>query len=324
MLFMFRLFLASAFAIAFLLFPQTATGQQVAADRYAFTQDYEPNPAMWILADEDTTIYMLGTFHALPRNFEWRSERLDAVIDQVDALYLETTNYDLTQEVIDVDAKLFERLLQRDPTSERLSDDAKTQWEELIRLSGQDFQTIDEMPILLALLTMGTVTGEAAYLSSYLYGVETVLEREFRASDRPIYAIEDSGAVMYSLIRMDGENLIAELDSRLQAWDGKQIASFYDEDYVEETGDAFWQAEHDWARGIVADEFDLGFGDGPIGTAFSVNLLDRRNAQWAEWVEAKLEEPGTILLAVGAGHFEGEASLLEMLEARGLIAQRIE
>ncbi|WP_199857854.1 TraB/GumN family protein [Erythrobacter sp. EC-HK427] len=324
---MLRTFLAPALApvlAAFLLLPHAAAAQETQANPYGFTQDYDPDPAMWVLADEDTTIYMLGTFHALPRGFEWRSERLESVIAEADALYLETTDFDLSLEAVDVDTKLVERLSRRELTSDRLSAEGAERWRQLVHLSGQDFATVDEMPLLLALLTMGTITGEAAFASSYLYGVETVLEREFRASNRPIFAIEDSGAVMYSLIRMDGDNLLAELDSRLQAWDGKQVASFYDADYVEVTGDAFWEAEHNWARGIVADDFDLGFGDGAINDAFSVNLLDRRNAQWAEWVEAKLEEPGTILLAVGAGHFEGDASLLEMLEARGLVAQRIE
>ena len=32
-------------------------------------QDYEPAPAMWRLADADTTIYLLGTIHLLPEGF---------------------------------------------------------------------------------------------------------------------------------------------------------------------------------------------------------------------------------------------------------------
>ena len=317
--------------LAFLaILAQPAFAQQAAADRansadpYAFTQDYEPDPAMWVLADEDTTIYMLGTFHALPPDFRWRSERLDRVVAEVDALYVETSDFDMSLEQVDIAAKFEARLARRLPTSQRLSESGRARWRELVRLSGQDFTAIDEMPLLIALLTMGTSVGEEAWLSSYLYGVETVLEDEFATSGRPIRAIEDSGAVMYSLLRLDGDELMAELDARLGAWNGKQLGSFYDANYVAETGNAFWREEHRWARGIVGDEFDLGFGDGAIGRAFQYNLLERRNALWAEWVEAKLDEPGSILLAVGAGHFEGDESLLVILAKRGLVAERIE
>ena len=73
----------------------------------------------------------------------------------------------------------------------------------------------------------------------------------------------------------------------------------------------------------MADDFDLGFGDGKIGAAFREVLLNRRNRQWAAWLDERLDQPGTVLLAVGAGHFEGADSLLVWLEERGLKARRI-
>ena len=50
------------------------------------TQDYEPSPAIWKLADEDTTIYLFGTFHLLPDGFLWRSPELDGVVEEADEL----------------------------------------------------------------------------------------------------------------------------------------------------------------------------------------------------------------------------------------------
>jgi hypothetical protein len=37
----------------------------------------EPRPALWLLADADTRIYMFGTIHVLPPGFRWRSAALD-------------------------------------------------------------------------------------------------------------------------------------------------------------------------------------------------------------------------------------------------------
>ena len=54
--------------------------------------DYAPNPAVWRLSDADTTIYMLGTVHALPPQLKWRSSALDRIIGDVDELVLETVD----------------------------------------------------------------------------------------------------------------------------------------------------------------------------------------------------------------------------------------
>ncbi|RJY08508.1 TraB/GumN family protein [Aurantiacibacter aquimixticola] len=319
-------FLASALGALAAFMAAAPLGAQDAPIDYSFTQDYEPSPAMWILSDEDTTIYMLGTFHALPRGFKWRSERIEAIIEEADTLVLESSDYDQQLSMIDMDRKLQARIAARTPTSNRLSSAARLRWERLVGMTELDFATVDEMPVLLALLAIG-VTGDGSQAggeSLGAYGVETVLEREFRARDKPILSIEDSGEVMYSLFRQDGPAIVAELDSKLTEWDGQSLYAFYDEGFVRETGDDYWREEHNWAQGIVADDFDMGFGDGRIGRAFDTNLLDRRNAAWAEWVQTRLGEPGTVLLAVGAGHFEGDASLLTMLAQRGLIARRLD
>ncbi|GGD51658.1 hypothetical protein GCM10011411_09360 [Aurantiacibacter arachoides] len=298
--------------------------QEAAAppDRYAFTQDYQPSPALWRLADEDTTIYMLGTIHVLPAGFRWRSAQLDQIIGEVDMLVVETSDYAEVEGAIDLDGKFINRVANRVPTSERLSPEGAERWRELIERSGGDFATFDNLPILFALLNMG-IGGDSGDPSSTEYGVETVLEDEFLRSSRPIESLEDGGAVMYSLIRQDSDELIDELDARLIAWPGKSVGAFFDPDFVQRRGDAYWAEEHDWARGVVQDQFDIGFGDGAIGRAFNAMLLDRRNTAWAEWLDQRLDSPGAVLLAVGSGHFEGNVSLLVKLRERGLLAERL-
>lgn len=315
---------ASVLAALGLVLPAAAQAQQAQQPgQFEFTQNYEPTPAMWELSDEDTTIYLLGTIHSLPRGFRWRSAQLNEIIETADVLVLESSIHAEEPDAIDLDSKLVARIANRLPTSSRLSSAAGTRWRELVGMTGMDFGSIDTMPVLLGLLTVGMSGGEVDS-SSPAYGVETVLEREFLRRNRPIETIEDSGEVMYSLLRLDNSEILGELDSSLIAWDGKSLGEFFDDEYIQVYGDAYWEAEHNWARGIVAEEFNVGLGNGAIARAFDYNLLDRRNAAWAIWLEERLEQPGTVLLAVGAGHFEGDASVLNMLEARGLQATRIE
>src|SRR5690606_38709625 len=52
-------------------------------------------------------------------------------------------------------------------------------------------------------------------------------------------------------------------------------------------------------------------------------LLTARNANWAGWIENRLEQPGTVFIAVGAGHLAGPGSVQEQLEERGFKVRRI-
>ena len=291
-------------------------------DPYAFTQDYDPAPAIWELSDEDTTIYLLGTIHLLPEGFRWRNPQLDAIIDEAEVLVVETSDEDSEGALEAMNPKILNLLVNRTPTSQQLSPQARPRWRELVTMTGMPFDYVDSVPVMVALLGFGQASLEGDP-SSYEYGVETVLEREFTESGRPIESIEDFGRVMYGLFRVDDTEVVEELDAQLRAWDGKSLDELYTGSEEVLTGDAYWAMEHAWAQGEVAEDFDLGFGDGKIGEAFHDVLLDRRNRHWAAWLEERLEQPGTVLLAVGAGHFEGPDSVLVKLEELGLSAQRL-
>ena len=53
-------------------------------------------------------------------------------------------------------------------------------------------------------------------------------------------------------------------------------------------------------------------------------LLYKRNANWAEWIDARMEQPGTVFIAVGAGHLAGERSVQDLLAQRGLTSERVQ
>ena len=53
-------------------------------------------------------------------------------------------------------------------------------------------------------------------------------------------------------------------------------------------------------------------------------LLRQRNARWAGWVKARLGQPGTVLVAVGAGHLAGEGSVQSLLKAKGVKVERVQ
>ena len=52
-------------------------------------------------------------------------------------------------------------------------------------------------------------------------------------------------------------------------------------------------------------------------------LFVERNARWSNWVAARMRQPGTAFVAIGAAHLAGEDSLLVRLAQRGLISRRL-
>lgn len=52
-------------------------------------------------------------------------------------------------------------------------------------------------------------------------------------------------------------------------------------------------------------------------------MFTERNERWADWIRARMRAPGTVFVAVGAGHLAGPDSLLVRLAERGLPSRRV-
>ena len=52
-------------------------------------------------------------------------------------------------------------------------------------------------------------------------------------------------------------------------------------------------------------------------------LFTDRNARWAEWIDVRLDKPGTVFTAVGAGHLGGKDSVQDFLAKKGIKAERV-
>ena len=48
-------------------------------------------PAMWVVKDADSTIYLLGTFHLTKPDMHWRSDKIEAAFKDSSELWLEAS-----------------------------------------------------------------------------------------------------------------------------------------------------------------------------------------------------------------------------------------
>lgn len=268
-----------------------------------------PRPAIWLLEDADTKIYLFGTIHILPPGFKWRSAALDRVVASADELVVESFEGP-GEDVWGAAAALFFAETPS-PILERVPPGKREALRAAIAAGPIPVESYDMMHTWAVALTLGI----AALLGEYgvedldeAPGVEDVLEEVFRTAGKPIGSVEDPLAVLGAMNALSpavqSQLLLEAIDEMAEGKpgsDGSDVA---------------------WAAG-EADRMVIGESDGLPPAIYDV-LIRQRNAAWTEWLEKRLERPGRVLFAVGAGHLAGPDSVQKMLEARGLTARRID
>jgi uncharacterized protein YbaP (TraB family) len=296
-----------------------------------------PRPAIWLLADADTKIYLFGTYHILPRGFQWRSPLFNDIVRRADALVVEVTQDEARDNLAGEMTRL--QLGKRVPLTWRVSPARRRALTEMVESLGVPMATFDNLQtwgaaMMLAVVqtVRGMARGEAdeaataaadgnaapgdapaptrAAWTEAISGVEQVLEAEFRASNRPISGVETVAQQMGVFASLTFADQRRMLEQMVDAY--RKSGS----DGPVEIG------EGDWARGNV-DAVALR-RDAAQNDPFYEAILPRRNAAWTAWLAARMERPGTLLFAVGAAHLAGPDSVQTMLAARGLTVRRIQ
>jgi len=267
------------------------------------------NPALWKVADHDTTVYLFGTIHLLPKDTNWRSNAFDKAAAGADALVVET--------VIDESnpAATMSELLQLavspglPPIAERVPPEKRAALQALIAKSGIPASMYDRLETWAAAFMLLGVQFKELGLDPGS-GVESALKKQFTDSKKVIGQLETNAEQLGFFDRLSEEAqrkfLVAMLDG------------------AGDMNSEFKGMLDAWTRGdvkAIAQSFNSDLSD---AEELRDALLTQRNANWANWVKGRLDQPGTVLVAVGAGHLAGEQSLQSMLEKQGVKVTRVQ
>jgi uncharacterized protein len=301
----------TAAALAFAQ-PALAEGRaaEVGKTAAAPVQEYEPRPAIWLLEDSDTKIYLFGTVHILPPGFRWRSPALERVIAAADELVVETYEAPGADDFDEAAGLLF--LDKPEPILERVPDRHRETLRAAIEESGAPVEFYDSMRTWVAAMAIGVaqlLDGYGADDPGDAPGVEDVLEDQFRKAEKPISSVEDP---------LDVVRAMNALPPAVQV---EMLVGGFEVDPALAEAEAA-EGDRQWATGEV-DRLGEEMRKGLPGAVYDA-LLTRRNAAWTAWLAERLEKPGTVLFAVGAGHLAGTDSVQKMLAARGLAATRFD
>jgi uncharacterized protein len=262
-----------------------------------------PGPALWQVADADTTIYLFGTVHALPQTTTWYDGRIERAFNSADELVTEidTTNAAASAQALQTASMLPEGQSLR----ELMSADDRQEYEAALVGLGLPVEALDRYEPWFAAMNLSLLP-----LVRAGYDAQSGVEQSLggRADTKKRAALETVEEQIALFDTLPQEAQLELLDETVEKLDeatstlNAMVAEWVEGDAVE------------LARLLNAELAD------PV---LYERLLTARNANWAGWIENRLEQPGTVFVAVGAGHLAGKGSVQEQLERRGVKVTRI-
>lgn len=263
--------------------------------------DKDDGPALWKVADKDTTIYLFGTIHALPADAKWRDKRINAAITLSNQLYLETVidapGVNTLQLLLDLGQRL-----DLPPLLDRVPADKRAVFADAIKRSGYPPALFDQLETWAAGFVLTGVAIKDMGLQPGI-GVEEQLTDTFHARGKPVDGLE---TVRQQLGYFDG---LPEEDQRRFLAD-----TIEDPKQSRKEFDAMFDAWQHGDEDKIEATFDEEMRETP---RLKQVLLVERNRRWADWVKARLGQPGIVFVAVGAGHLAGPQSVVAMLKSAG-------
>ena len=262
-------------------------------------------PALWKVADADTTIYLFGTVHVLPKEIEWYDATIAKALEGSDILVTEIT-MDSSSEAAMQQLTMTKGMLPAGTTLRSLlTAEQTTQYTAALAKLGAPPEAFDPLKPWLAALTFTIVPlMQSGYDPNS--GVEKVLLS--KVGDKPKGALETAE---FQLGIFDGMAQDAQVTFMMEAATEMDKAKPMLDRMVAE-----------WAKGD-ADQLAAVMNEGLDDPKVAEALLYSRNANWAEWIDTRLDQPGTVFIAVGAGHLAGAKSVQDVLAQKGIKVTRV-
>jgi len=263
-----------------------------------------PGPAVWKVADEDTTIYLFGTIHALPPGVDWFDGHVAQAFDSADELVTEidpAQTAGLQDEIL-----ALATLPPGQSLREMMKPDDRAEYEAALASLSLPANALDRYEPWYATINLAMLP-----LLRDGYGpdsgVEYVLTEKAVTKQRGALETPQFQIGLFDNMPMDKQ--LQYLDETVES--------------LPNMGSMLGQMVADWLAGD-AEALAVLMNDQMRDDEIYDRLLIARNVKWAEWIRHRLAQPGAVFIAVGAGHLAGRGSVQEQLEASGVPVVRVE
>ena len=266
----------------------------------------DADPALWVVRAKGSTVYLFGTIHVLKPGLTWFDEAVRKAFDRSDQVVLELVLPDPARMQAIVAASATQVT---GPTlTERLAPARRQQFASALTGLGLPVNAFDRVKPWFAATNLSILP-----LMKLGYdpanGPESIITAEAKAQNKPVVGLETAEQQIGYFGALSDKAQIGFLDSTL--------------DELPKVGSTMSTMVDEWAKGqpdALAREMNDSLKDSP--EVARVLLVDR-NKRWAGWIQDRLKTPGTVFVAVGAGHLAGPQSVQRQLARLGIRAERV-
>ncbi|HEY0627608.1 MAG TPA: TraB/GumN family protein [Allosphingosinicella sp.] len=267
----------------------------------------DADPALWVVKDADTTIYLFGTIHLLDGRHDWFNGEVRSAFDASSELVLEA---DLPENPADLRPIVMKYAV--DPLgrtlSSRLTPELRAQFAREVGTIGLPARNMERLEPWFASMVLTAYSGQKLGLKTGI-GTEAVLKRAATYARKKVSELEGAEDQIRMMDALPETSQLAFMKQTLDA----NVTS---RSRLQPMMNAWSSGDAEGLARLVKQ----GIGSDP---GLYKAIISDRNARWADWVGERLQTPGTVFVAVGAGHLGGTDSVQTMLRARGVGTERI-
>lgn len=267
----------------------------------------DADPALWVVKDKDTTIYLFGTVHVLKPGLGWFDEAVKDAFDRSDELMLEMI---LPEDQADVAKRMMPLAIDQTGKTipQRLTPEQLAAYQAALTSVGLPANAFDAFEPWFPAITLSVLP-----LSKLGYdpeqGAEKLLTRFAKEAKKPIAGFETLEEQLGYFDTLPETLQVAYLNVVVRDMD--------------KLGPTLDTLVAQWAKGdpkTLATTMNESMTETP---EIAKVLLWDRNQRWADQIKSRMAQPGTVFVAVGAGHLAGKNSVQDYLKKRGLSAKRV-
>lgn len=266
----------------------------------------QAEPAMWVVEDADSTVYLFGTVHLLRKDVAWNTPAVRKAMADSRELWLEIADVDDPNAMGPLVQK-YALDLER-PLSSKLNAEQRAKLAAIAPKHGLNPAQLEPMKPWFVGLTLSVLPLKAAGYDENA-GVDKLLKAAAVKDGDQVRAFE---TVEQQLQFFDTLPEAQQVDFLMKAVDDAEEGVAV----LDRLAAAWAQGDMDTVSAELVTEMKA---EAP---ALYDRLLTRRNKAWAGRIETLLKGSGTHFIAVGAGHLAGPDSLQAQLKARGIQSVR--
>ena len=276
------------------------------ADNRPGTAARPAGPALWKVSDKDTTIYLLGTVHALPEGIPWYEGRVATALGASQTLVTELPEHAMSDPASQAYVSKVAILPPNKRLREFLTEDQRLRYEKALASLELKSDTFDSYKPWFAATTLSILP-----LMKVGYSPEQGVEQVVALKAPPSIARDALETLAFQMDAFDQLPMDSQIAFLMATVDGM--------DQIVPTHNTLVQ---DWTNGDAEKIAEL-MNSGLTDPVLAEKLLFARNRNWAGWIANRLNTPGTVFVAVGAGHLAGEKSVQDYLATRGIVSERV-